>query len=188
MYCRNCGVTISEKSTRCSACDTINGEGVNYCQNCGGHTTERTDFCRGCGAKLRTIVPQKIKVERYQHIQKQVNACKKIQGILKFCVIGSTIVTVVLVMALLFREQPDNIPNPFFTYTLEIGEDKIYQPRDYMNYADANVQEYWAQSRQLIVYIVMSFIVFTGVSLDLLIQKSKYKKLLKALKEAKDVL
>ena len=188
MYCRNCGEPISESSTRCSACNTIKGEGVDYCQNCGGYTTERTDFCRGCGAKLRTVVPQKIKVERYKQIQKQVNFCKKVQGILRFFVIGSIIVTVVLVIALVFRNQPNNISDPFYTYSLEFGEDEIYQPNDYMNYADANVQEYWAQSRQLIAYIVMSFIVFVGTSIDLLIQKSKYKKLLKALKEAKNVL
>lgn len=188
MYCRNCGEPISESATRCSACNTMKGEGVDYCHNCGGYTTERIDFCRGCGAKLKTIVPQKIKLERYKQIQKQVNACKKVQGILKFFAIGSMVATVVLVMVLVFREQPNNIPDPFYTYTLEFGEDKIYQPRDYMNYADANVQEYWAQGRQLITYIVISFIVFAGTFIDLLIQKSKYKKLLKALKEAKNVL
>lgn len=188
MYCRNCGESISESAIQCPECNTIKGEGADYCQNCGGYTTERTEFCKHCGAKLRTIVPQKIRMERYNQIQKKVNSCKKRQGILKFFVIGSIIAIVVLIMIFVFREQPNNIPDPFYTYTLEFGEDKIYQPSDYMMYADANVQTYWAQSRQLLSYIAMSFIVFAGTSIDLLIQKSKYKKLLKALKEAKNVL
>ena len=90
MYCRNCGEPISESATRCSACNTMKGEGVDYCHNCGGYTTERIDFCRGCGAKLKTIVPQKIKLERYKQIQKQVNACKKVQGMSGICLLRKT--------------------------------------------------------------------------------------------------
>ena len=188
MYCRSCGEPISEKAIKCLECNTVNGEGVDYCPYCGGYTTELTEFCRKCGAKLKTILPQRVKIERYNEIVKQIKSCKKIQGILKFFIIGSVVATVLFAMILVLREEPSNIPDPFYTYTLEFGEDKIYQPSDYMNYADDNVQEYWAQGRQLISYIIMSFIVFVGTFIDLLIQKSKYKKLLKALKEAKNVL
>lgn len=48
--------------------------------------------------------------------------------------------------------------------------------------------EYWAQGRALISYIVCSFFVFIVSLVNKLIWKKKYKKLVVALKEAKNVL
>ena len=47
MYCRNCGVTISESATRCSACDTTNGECPECFDNHFINPKNLTD-CIGC--------------------------------------------------------------------------------------------------------------------------------------------
>lgn len=195
MYCRNCGEPILESESKCSACDAINGEGVDYCNVCGGHTTERTDYCRRCGAKLKTIVPKQVRVDRFNEIQRQVKSCKRTQGILKFAIVLSIIAIAVLVLVFIGREQPNNIPEPpssstlspnayiHETYMRRIG-DTYYYSSDISD----EVAEYWIQSREILSYILMAVIVLVGTFIDLLVQKSKYKRLLKALKEAKNVL
>lgn len=123
--------------------------------------------------------------DRIAELQKQEKKTKKAKRILKFLMVGSVIATVLLILILVLRPQPDNIPDPFYSYTLEFGADTISQPSDYMHYADGNVQEYWQQSREIISYIVISLIVFIITFIDLLVQKSRYKKIVKALKGAK---
>lgn len=123
--------------------------------------------------------------DRIAELQKQEKKTKKAKSILKFLMVGSVIATVLLILILVLRPQPDNIPDPFYSYTLEFGADTISQPSDYMHYADGNVQEYWQQSREIISYIVISLIVFIITFIDLLVQKSRYKKIVKALKGAK---
>lgn len=185
MYCRECGNTVPDTALKCLECGTRRDEGTKFCQNCGFYTTIKTEFCLKCGAKQRTIVSQKMKNDRIAELQKQVKMNKKVQKILKLVVAGSAIAAVLLILILVLRPQPDNIPAPFYTYTLEFGADNISQPSDYLRYADSNVQEYWLQSRNIIGYIAISLIVFIGTFIDLLVQKSKYKKILKALKETK---
>ena len=123
--------------------------------------------------------------DRIAELQRQEKKTKKTKNILKFVLVGSAIATVLLILILVLRPEPDNIPEPFYNYTLEFGADTISQPSDYMHYADSAVQEYWQQGRKIISYIVISLIVFIGTFIDLLVQKSRYKKIVKALKGAK---
>lgn len=194
MYCRACGNKINDSDIACHQCGVKKGEGFNYCQSCGYYTTQKTEYCSHCGAKQRTIIPLKVKKERVVALQKQIKASSKVQSILKFFVVGSAIVTVILIMILVLRPQPDNIPEPPNSATLSPNtyvHDSLLRVGDTYYYSSDisdDVVEYWLQSRQIISYIIMSVLVFIGTFIDLLIQKSKYKKILKALKEAKNVL
>lgn len=123
--------------------------------------------------------------DRIAELQKQEKKTKKAKSIVKFVMLASAIATVLLILILVLREQPDTIPEPFYTYTHEFGADTISQPSDYMHYADSAVQEYWQQSREIISYIIISLIVFIVTFINLLVQKSRYKKIVKALKGAK---
>lgn len=194
MYCRECGKQITDNTLTCGQCGTKRNEGVNFCQNCGYHTSERTDYCQHCGAKQNTIIPLKVKKERVMALQKQLKTSNKVQRILKFFVVGSVIATIILIMLFVFRPQPDNIPEPPNSSTLSPNAyvhdslQRVGNTYYYSSDISDDVVEYWIQSRQIIGYIVMSVLVFIGTSIDLLIQKSKHKKILKALKEAKNVL
>lgn len=194
MYCRACGSEISENTVSCRKCGTKRNEGTKFCQNCGFHTTERTEFCLNCGAKQNTIVPQKVKQERLVALQKQAKATKKVQGILRFFVIGSAVATLVLILALVLRPEPSNIPEPPSSSSLSPNSfihDSMLRVGDTYYYSSDisdDVAKYWVQSRQIVSYIFLSILVFIGTSIDLLVQKSKYKKILKAVKEAKNVL
>lgn len=194
MYCRNCGAVINDTDRVCSKCSTKKNEGTKFCQNCGYHTTVKTEFCLNCGAKQRTIVPQKIRNDRIAKLQKQEKLNKKLQKILKFVVVGSAITAVLLILILVLRPQPDNIPDPPNIGTLSPNSfihDSFLRVGDTYYYSSDisdDVAEYWIQSRKIISYIVVSLIVFFGTFIHLLVEKSRYKKILKALKEAKNVL
>ena len=56
------------------------------------------------------------------------------------------------------------------------------------SYVSDEVVEYWVQGRALIGYIVCSFVVFIVSLVNKLLWKKKYKRLVVALKEAKNVL
>lgn len=188
MYCRNCGGMINENDLKCVSCDTENGEGTKYCHNCGRRTTEKMSFCGYCGAILNNIIPEKMRLERSNLIQKKLNECKMIKGVLKFIMTGCIVVVFASLIILVTREEPDDIPDPFYAYDLEFGTDSMYQPRDYMPYADYEVQEYWKQGRELILYIVVSAFVFIYSFIIFLIQKKKYKKILAKLEDERNVL
>lgn len=180
MYCRECGNEISVNTISCSKCGTKRNEGTKFCQNCGYHTTERTEFCRNCGAKQNTIIPQKVKQERVIALQKQAKATKKVQSILRFFVIGSAVATLVLILALVLRPEPNNIPEPPSSTSLSPNSfihDSMQRVGDTYYYSSDisdDVAEYWVQSRQIISYIFMAILVFIGTSIDLFVQKSKY--------------
>lgn len=185
MYCRECGNQISDNTLKCPDCGTNAGEGFDFCGNCGQYTTERMVHCRHCGAKLNTIVPKKILKERVMDLQKRVKSAKKINSILKFVCMGSVVVMVLLILVLVLRPQPDSIPDPRKSDEfLRVGNTYYYDS----SYISTEVAEYWAQGRALIGYIVCSFVVFISSLVNKLSWKKKYKKLVMALKEAKNVL
>ena len=185
MYCRECGNQIPDNSIRCPDCDTKTGEGFDFCNYCGQYTTEKMVHCRHCGAKLNTIVPQKVLKERALDIQKRVKFAKKMNKILKFICVGSVALMALLILILVFRPEPSNIPDPRKSdELLRVGNTYYYDS----SYVSKEVAEYWAQGRALISYIVCSLFVFIVSLVNKFVWKKKYKKLVVALKEAKNVL
>lgn len=185
MYCRECGNQIPDNSLRCPDCGTKTGEGFDFCNYCGQYTTEKMVHCRHCGAKLNTIVPQKVLKERALDLQKRVKSAKKMNKILKFICVGSVALMVLLILILVFRPEPSNIPDPRKSdELLRVGNTYYYDS----SYVSKEVAEYWTQSRALISYIVCSFFVFIVSLVNKFVWKKKYKKLVVALKEAKNVL
>lgn len=185
MYCRECGNQIQDNLLRCPDCGTKTGEGFDFCNYCGQYTTEKMVHCRHCGAKLNTIVPQKVLKERALDLQKRVKSAKKMNKILKFICVGSIALMVLLILILVFRPEPSNIPDPRKSdELLRVGNTYYYDS----SYVSKEVAEYWAQGRALISYIVCSFVAFIVSLVNKLLWKKKYKKLVVALKEAKNVL
>lgn len=191
VYCRNCGTVMNDVDRLCSKCSTKRDEGTKFCQNCGYHTTIKTEYCSNCGAKQKTIVTQKMKNDRFAELQEKEKATKKVQNIIKFFMFISAIAAVLLVLILVFRPQPDNIPDPPNSGTLSPNSfihDSFLSVGDTYYYSSdisKDVAEYWVQSRNIISYIVTSLIVFIITFIESLVLKSKYKKIRKALKEAK---
>lgn len=180
MYCRNCGNEMPENALRCPECGTKRGEGFDYCDNCGQYTTEGMVHCRHCGAKLNTIVPQKVLKERALDLQKRAKSAKKMNSILKFICIGSAVVTVLLILVLVLRPEPSNIPDPRKSDEfLRVGNTYYYDS----SYISEEVAEYWAQGRALISYIICSIFIFVVALINKALCKTRYKNLLKALKE-----
>ena len=103
--------------------------------------------------------------------------------IAKAVAIVSIILAVIFFVIVVIRPTPDNIPDPSTAYARE-GE-FFY---DYAYYADYNVQEYWIQGRKLFLYIAFSLFVFIDSLIAYFIEKRRYKKTLKAIKEEKNVL
>lgn len=185
MYCRECGNQISDNAMKCTNCGTKAGEGFEFCGNCGQYTTEKMVHCRHCGAKINTIVPQKILKERIIDLQKRMKITKKINNVLKFICTGSLVVMVLLILVLVFRPQPNDIPDPRKADEfLRVGNTYYYDS----SYISEEVAEYWAQGRALIAYIICSFSVFIVSFVSKFSWKKKYKKLIMELKEAKNVL
>ncbi len=58
MYCRNCGVEVSDQSTVCLSCGCLPQSGKNYCQNCKNPTDPAAVICVNCGVQLLAAVPQ----------------------------------------------------------------------------------------------------------------------------------
>lgn len=185
MYCRNCGNEMPDNALKCPDCGTKRGEGIDYCDNCGQYTTEKIVHCRHCGAKLNTIVPQNILKERALDLQKRAKSTKKMDNILKFICISSIVVSVLLILVLVLRPEPNNIPDPRKSDEFLLVGDTYYYDSSYIS---EEVAEYWAQGRALISYIVCSFFIFIVALVNKVSCKKRYKKILKALKEAKNVL
>ena len=185
MYCRECGNQMPENALKCPECGTRQGEGFDFCNYCGQYTTEKMVHCRHCGAKLNTIVPQKVLKERALDLQKRVKSAKKMNKILKFICVGSVALMALLILILVFRPEPSNIPDPRKSdELLRVGNTYYYDS----SYVSKEVAEYWAQGRALISYIVCSLFVFIVSLVNKFVWKKKYKKLVVALKEAKNVL
>ena len=185
MYCRECGNLMPENALKCPECGTKQGEGFDFCNYCGEYTTERMEYCRHCGAKLDTIVPQKVLKERALDLQKRVKSAKTMNKILKFICVGSVVLMVLLILILVLRPEPSNIPSPRKSdELLRVGNTYYYDS----SYVSDEVVEYWVQGRALIGYIVCSFVVFIVSLVNKLLWKKKYKRIVVALKEAKNVL
>lgn len=52
MYCKNCGMPMSEQQDVCLACGYKRGRGNKYCPNCGALVNDQQSFCANCGTKL----------------------------------------------------------------------------------------------------------------------------------------
>ena len=185
VYCRECGNQISDNSLKCPECGIKQGEGFEFCNHCGEYTTEKMEYCRHCGAKLYTIVPQKVLKERALNLQKRVKSAKTMNKILKFVCVGSMVLMVLLILILVLRPEPNNIPSIRKSdELLRVGNTYYYDS----SYVSDEVAEYWVQGRALIGYIICSFVVFIISLVNKLLWKKKYKRLVIALKEAKNVL
>ena len=94
-------------------------------------------------------------------------------------------IAISLILILVFRPEPSNIPDPRKSdELLRVGNTYYYDS----SYVSKEVAEYWAQGRALISYIVCSFVMFIISLVSKIAWKKKYKKLVVALKEAKNVL
>ena len=197
MYCRECGNQIPDNSLRCPDCGTKSGEGISYCQNCGNLTSIKTEFCFHCGAKLKNIMTQKMKNERLAELQKKAKFNKTIMNIEKFLAVTGIVVAVVCIAVLVLRPEPNNIPDISSAFSgrtispnanIHDSMQRVGNTYYYSSNISDEVAEYWIQGRALISYIILSvFIAFVSF-VGFLIQKSAYKKIIKALKEAKNVL
>lgn len=176
MYCRGCGNQMPDSSVSCSKCGTRKGEGVKFCQTCGYHTTEQTEFCFNCGDKQRNIITQQMKNQKVIQLQKQAKTEKKFMKIERAIAIIGFLLAVVFVVIMVIRPQPEmtgTVPQPWLSNKV------VY---------DYDVQVYWKESRELLLYAFMSLLMAVGSVISYFMQKSKYKKILKAIKEAKNVL
>lgn len=197
MYCRECGNQIPDNSLRCPDCGTKSGEGISYCPNCGNLTSIKTEFCFHCGAKLKNIMTQKMKNERLAELQKKAKFNKTIMNIEKFLAVAGIVVAVVCIAVIVLRPEPNNIPDISSAFSgrtispnanIHDSMQRVGNTYYYSSNISDEVAEYWVQSRALISYIILgvftAFVSFIGF----LIRKSAYKKIIKAIKEAKNVL
>lgn len=193
MYCRECGNQMSDTAVSCGECGTRKGEGVKFCQMCGHHTTERTEFCFHCGAKQRNILSQKMRNAKLAELQKKAHFNKKLMKIDKFIAIAGLVATVVLIAVLVLRPEPSGIPdissvqmssNSFVHDSLQ----KVGNTYYYSSNISDEVAEYWVQGRALIGYIAFCLFISLVSFIRFKIQKHSYKKILKSIKEAKNVL
>lgn len=192
MYCRNCGSEISDNAVSCSTCKTKTGEGANYCANCGFHTNIKTEFCLQCGAKQRTIVSQKMKDDQMNALKKSAKFHRTMLKINKVFTLLSIISIVILAFILVVRPVPENIPdistvkmspNTFFhdPYMMKIGDTYYYDA----SVVSEELANYWIQGRVLLSYIILSLFIFFTSFIGLIIQRCKYKKILRRIKEVK---
>ena len=176
MYCRDCGYEMNDNDMVCRQCGVKKGEGVDYCHACGYYTTIKTEYCSHCGAKQRTIVTQKMKNTKLQELNKQAKTAKKFMRLEKmFAIIFFTLAIVIFVYSVT-RPAPED-----YSVTIMQGTGTTW-------HNDPNVLFYWKESQEHLVYIIASlgsaFCSFVGYR----VEKSKYKKILRAIKEAKNVL
>lgn len=183
MYCRNCGKEMPDDAIICNICKTKKGEGTKFCYACGFHTSLKTEFCIKCGAKQKTIVTQKMKNEKIEQLQKYAGVYRTFMKIAKTIAIISITLAIILFIVIAVRPSPDNVPDPNTAY---FREGEFFD--DYIYSADYNVQEYWIQSRKLFMYIGFSLFVFIDSIIVYFIEKRKYKKTMRAIKEEKNVL
>lgn len=174
VYCRACGNHMSEKDMICNECKTKAGEGTRYCRACGYHTNIDTEFCSNCGAKQ--VVTQQTKINKVNLLVKQAKNEKKFMKIEKIISIVGFSFAILFFVIMVARPQPEMngfVAQPWLSNKVVYGYE---------------VQSYWAESRQLLAYSFMSLLMSICSLISYFVQKSKYKKLLKAIKEAKDVL
>lgn len=191
MYCRECGNPLPESAITCPNCGTRKDEGANYCQNCGFHTTEKTDYCLSCGAKQRTIVSQKMKENQMDNLRKSAKFHRTMLKINKVVALLSIISIVILVFILVVRPVPENIPdistvkmspNTYIhesPYMMKIGDTYYYDT----SVISEELANYWIQSRTLLSYIILSLFISFVSFIELIIQRCKYKKILRRIKE-----
>lgn len=183
MYCRNCGKEIPDNAVFCNICKTKKGEGTKFCHACGFRTSIKTEFCINCGAKQKTIVTQKMTNEKVEQLQKYARSCSAFMKIAKTVALISIIIAAILFIVMAVRPSPDNVPDPNTAY---FREGEFFD--DYIYSADYNVQEYWIQGRKLFMYIGFSLFVFIDSIIVYFVEKRKYKKTMKTIKEEKNVL
>ena len=53
MFCRNCGVEMTDNQAICIKCGVKAGEGTTFCSNCGQTTDPSAQFCLNCGVELK---------------------------------------------------------------------------------------------------------------------------------------
>lgn len=176
MYCRNCGNTILSNEMTCRKCGVTKNEGTKFCQTCGYFTNEKTEFCSNCGAKQKTIITQKMKVEKLQELLKQAKTCKTFMKLEKWCSIGLLILAIGLFVYSVTRPAPDD-----YSVSIMQGTGTTW-------HNDPNVLFYWRESQEHLIYILSCLVGAFGSFLGYLAEKSKYKKIIKAIKEAKNVL
>lgn len=179
MYCRVCGNHMSDNVVSCNKCGTKKGNGTKFCQMCGYRTAERAEFCLYCGIRIKNITTQQIKTKYLPNLHKQIKTKKKIMQALKLIFLLSIGLTILFIIILVIRPEPDNIP--------ELSN-LPYPPNvlnDYMEYGNYEVQKYWQQGRNLIGYEISAFFVSISTGISFLINKKQYKKLLKKIKEDK---
>lgn len=193
MYCRECGNPLPESAITCPNCGTRKDEGANYCQNCGFHTTEKTDYCLSCGAKQRTIVSQKMKENQMNNLRKSAKFHRTMLKINKVVALLSIISIVILVFILIVRPVPENIPdistvkmspNTYIhesPYMMKIGDTYYYD----ISVISEELANYWIQGRTLLSYIILSLFISFVSFIELIIQRCKYKKILRRIKEVK---
>lgn len=176
MYCRECGNQMPDTMVMCDKCGTKKGEGVRYCQTCGYHTSEQTQFCFNCGAKQRNIITRKMQDAKIAELNKQAKTSRTFMRMEKLCSILFLGLAVAIFIYSVTRPAPED-------YSIS-----IMQGTGTMWHNDPNVLFYWKESQEHLVYILTllggAFCSFVGF----LVEKSRYKKLLKAIKEAKNVL
>lgn len=172
MYCRNCGAAMNDMDRVCPKCNTKKGEGINFCQMCGYHTSIKTKFCLNCGAKQKIIVTQQMKAEHLELLHKQAKTTKLFMKVDKVFAIVGLLLAIMLFVFLISRPEPDfgnSISIPYWS--------KVVYGYD--------VQIYWAQGRKIVAYMCLSLLLSVSSVVSFFVQKSKYKKIMKLIKEEK---
>ena len=193
MYCRECGNQILNTALKCPNCNTQKGEGVSYCYNCGSSTSFKADFFFNCGAKLKNIMTQKMKNLRLAELQKKAKFNKTMMKIEKFIAIAGIVAAIICIAVLILRPEPANIPDPSDMYIspnayIHDNIRRIGNTYYFSSDISEEVVEYWIQGRALISYIIFGFFMSVFSFIVFLIQKSVYKKIMKAIWEVKNVL
>ena len=192
LYCKNCGNEIMEKDTVCRHCRVKRGEGVDYCHVCGDYSVIKTDFCSTCGAKQMRIPTYEMKISHLKELLKSLKLHQKIMKVEKWCTIIGAVSLVILMIVFVGRPMPENIPDPsmsmssnsFIHDSLLMVGDTYYYSSD----ISSEVVEYWVQSRNLLMYMGLAFLMFLSSLIGYFIEKKSYKKILNSIKEAKNVL
>lgn len=162
-----------------------------FCNNCGFELNDKAEICVKCGANPRTIDKKTLKVRTVKALQKQAESIKLRRKKLKPIMIGSLCIAVFFFVMLIGREEPTNIPDPYVTVWdggAFSSDYSVSMPDDYLYYADENVQEYWLQGRMYIGYILMALFVAVATFIYSIIQKIKYKNIIRRIKEELNVL
>lgn len=174
MYCRECGNKMADTELNCSKCETKKGEGINYCFNCGFHTSERTEYCSNCGAKQYNIVTQKVKDDKKQKLYRQLKITKVLYKLAGATALILFIVMIGSLCLLIFRDEPTEI-----SYTLRSSQ-PLAIPEATYTYTDPFYQK---ESQELFFNSVSCFIEGMVLMIVWIVEKKKYKKILRKIKE-----